>query len=115
MNADYSKLPLEISCADVRRKLDDGDDFLFVDCREADEYALVHLDSARLFPMSEMALRIGELEPHRDCEIVIHCHHGGRSLQVAAWLRGQGFAHASSMAGGIDQWALEIDSSLPRY
>jgi hypothetical protein len=34
---------------------------------------------------------------------------------VARWLRGQGFVHAQSMAGGIDQWALQIDTSLPRY
>jgi rhodanese-related sulfurtransferase len=46
---------------------------------------------------------------------VVHCHHGGRSLRVAHWLREQGFANAQSMAGGIDRWSQEIDPSVPRY
>ena len=106
--------PLEIECRDVRARLAD-DDFVLVDCREPDEHQLVHIDAARLLPMSELAARVGELEPFRDQEIAIHCHHGGRSLKVARWLREQGFAKARSMAGGIDQWAQEIDPSLPRY
>jgi rhodanese-related sulfurtransferase len=55
------------------------------------------------------------LDPYRECEVVVHCHHGGRSMQVTRWLRQQGFAKAQSMAGGIDAWAAEIDTSLPRY
>jgi rhodanese-related sulfurtransferase len=46
---------------------------------------------------------------------VVHCHHGGRSLRVTQWLRNQGFAKVSSLSGGIDEWSLKIDSSVPRY
>jgi rhodanese-related sulfurtransferase len=108
-------LPIEIDCQTVQAKQVAGENFLLVDCREADEYAIVHIDGATLLPMSELAARVGELEPHRDSEIAVHCHHGGRSLKVANWLRSQGFAKARSMAGGIDQWAQDIDRSLPRY
>ncbi|HQU46751.1 MAG TPA: rhodanese-like domain-containing protein, partial [Pirellulales bacterium] len=59
--------------------------------------------------------RVSELEPHRGRAIVVHCHHGGRSLRVAQWLRQQGFAAAQSMSGGIDAWAAEIDPDVPRY
>ena len=59
--------------------------------------------------------RLSELEPQRAQRIVIHCHHGGRSLRVANFLRQQGFAHAQSMAGGIDQWAVEIEPGMTRY
>ena len=52
--------------------------------------------------------RVGELEAFKQKEIVVHCHHGGRSLKVTHWLRGQGFANVKSMAGGIDLWAIEI-------
>jgi rhodanese-related sulfurtransferase len=55
------------------------------------------------------------LAAHRDRRIVVHCHHGGRSLRVANWLRGQGFEQAQSMAGGIDAWSTEIDPAVPRY
>ena len=63
--------------------------------------------------MSELAARVAELGELSRRQIVVHCHHGGRSLKVAQWLRSQGFAKAQSMAGGIDDWALEIDRSLP--
>jgi len=108
-------MEIETDCRSVRAGLAAGEDLLFVDCREADEYAVAKIEGAKLLPMSELAERIGELEPHRDRRIVIHCHHGGRSLRVANWLRGQGFSKAQSMAGGIDAWATEIDPTVPRY
>jgi len=106
---------LEIDCQSVQSKLDANADFLLLDCREADEHALVNLPQAMLLPMSELERRVGELESHRDREIVVHCHHGSRSLQVTAWLRQQGFHDVKSMAGGIDHWAVTIDSTLQRY
>ncbi len=100
--------------APFRRNFRD-ENFLLVDCREQDEWNLVHIDAARLIPMSQLAARVAELEPYREQPIAIHCHHGGRSLRVANWLREQGFAHAQSMAGGIDAWAEKIDPGLTRY
>ena len=108
--------PLEITCQEVADALAvPMPGYLLIDCREEDEHATVHIASARLIPMSQIAGRIGELEPFRQRRIAVHCHHGGRSLKVALWLRSQGFSQAQSMAGGIDQWAQEIDRSLPRY
>lgn len=107
-------LPIETDCQSVRAACDANDDFLLLDCREADEHALVRIEGATLLPMSEIQERVGELEPHRNRRVVVYCHHGGRSLRVANWLRAQGY-QAQSMAGGIDRWAIEIDSSLPRY
>jgi len=110
-----SEVPLEVDVRQVKAKLDAGDDFLLLDCREKDEYEAVRIEGAVLIPMSEIQERVGELEAHREREIVVHCHHGGRSLRVTHWLRQQGFARVSNMAGGIDDWAVQIDPSLPRY
>jgi rhodanese-related sulfurtransferase len=65
--------------------------------------------------MSEIQERIGELDGRQNDRIVIHCHHGGRSLQVAHWMRQQGYSNAQSMAGGIDLWAQEIEPGMTRY
>ena len=110
-----SNIPLEIDCRSVKAKIDARADFVLVDCREADEYQKVHIDKAKLVPMSVIQDRVGELDSFKQKEIVVHCHHGGRSLKVAQWLRSQGFANVKSMAGGIDQWAVEIDTKLARY
>jgi rhodanese-related sulfurtransferase len=107
--------PLEIDCQTVLARLRGDKDFVLIDCREPDEHALVHIAGARLVPMSQLAARVAELADYRDCDLAVHCHHGGRSLKVAHWLRENGFAKAQSMRGGIDQWAQEIDPALARY
>ncbi|HVJ87018.1 MAG TPA: rhodanese-like domain-containing protein [Caulifigura sp.] len=108
-------VPIEIDITATKSKLDAGEALFFVDCREPDEYAVAKIDGATLIPMSELANRVAEFQPHANKPIIIHCHHGGRSLRVAAWLRQQGYPQAQSMAGGIDQWSQQIDSTIPRY
>jgi rhodanese-related sulfurtransferase len=115
MNAPSEEPPLELDVRAVKSLLDDGADFFLLDCREPVEYQIAKIDRATLIPMSQLPERIAELEEHRQRRIVVHCHHGGRSLQVTHWLRQQGFSQAQNMMGGIDVWAVEIDRSLPRY
>jgi adenylyltransferase/sulfurtransferase len=107
--------PLEVDCKTVKQKLDAGESFLFLDCREPHEHSTASIPGTVLIPMSEIVDRVGELEPHKNSEIVVHCHHGGRSLRVTNWLRQQGFPGAINMAGGIDEWSQVIDPSVPRY
>lgn len=108
-------LPLEVDVVTVKNLVDGAQDMLLVDCREQDEWDLVHLSAAKLLPMSQLQDRLAELAPHQTRRIVVHCHHGGRSLRVAQWLRSQGYSQAQSMAGGIDAWSEQIDRSMPRY
>ena len=107
--------PLELTCEQVKTKLDNKDDFLLLDCREEDEYRTVHISGSTLIPMSAISDRVSELDSRRNDEIVVYCHHGGRSMKVTLWLRQQGFQKAINMQGGIDQWAVKIDPTLPRY
>ncbi len=107
---------MEVDCASVKARLDDASDrFVFLDCREQEEFDNVRIDGATLLPMSAIQERIGELESNKDDDIIIHCHHGGRSMRVAMWMRQQGFTKAQSMAGGIDVWAQEIEPGMTRY
>jgi rhodanese-related sulfurtransferase len=110
-----TQLPLEIAVAEVSRLRDAGTDLLLLDCREPDEFAICTITGATLLPMSEIVDRVGELAAHKSRPVVVYCHLGGRSARVAAWLREQGFSQAQSMAGGIDQWAAEIEPGMPRY
>ncbi len=106
---------MQISCDAVQAKRLRGDSFLLLDCREQDEWDFCHIDGAQLIPMNELQARVSELDAHRDSQIIVYCHHGVRSLRVAMWLQQQGFSHAASMAGGIEEWSLNIDKSVPRY
>ena len=86
-----------------------------LDVREQDEYDVARIDGSVLIPMSEIQSRVGELEPHKEKRIIVHCKLGGRSLQVAHWLKEQGFIQVQNLTGGIDQWSVEIDPDVPRY
>ena len=112
MSVPQSCVPVEVTCAQVKARLAAGDQFVFLDCREPNEHQTVSIQQAKLLPMSEIQNRLAELESHRGDDIVIHCHHGGRSLRVAHWLRQQGFPQAQSMAGGSEHRAVEIGPSL---
>jgi adenylyltransferase/sulfurtransferase len=108
-------VPLQVSCRDVKDRIDRGESFLLLDCRESDEHALARIEGSVLIPMGELPDRLAEIQEWRDKSIIIHCHHGGRSLNVATWLRQQGFDAAQSMLGGIEEWALRIDPRVGRY
>ncbi|QDU94276.1 rhodanese-like domain-containing protein [Lignipirellula cremea] len=112
---DQKEFPLEINVHQVKQLRDGGEEFLLLDCREPSEYEAVKIEGSKHLPMGETPSRLEELEAFRNGRIVVHCHHGGRSMKVTSFLRDQGFAGAQNMEGGIDQWSLEIDPSLPRY
>ncbi len=107
--------PLEIDVEAEQALRAAGERFLFLDCREPDEHAIASIPGTVLVPMQEIPERLTELEPYRDGRIVVHCHHGGRSLRVTRFLRQQGFAAAQNMAGGIEAWSTRIDPATPRY
>ncbi|MDA8456900.1 rhodanese-like domain-containing protein [Acidovorax sp. GBBC 3334] len=64
-------------------------------------------------PMGEIPARLAELEPDRP--IACLCHHGVRSLRVAAFLDQQGFQRLANISGGIDAWSQERDAGVARY
>lgn len=64
-------------------------------------------------PMHAIPPRLQELQ--RDQPIACLCHHGGRSMQVAAFLVQQGFSHVANIAGGIHAWSLQVDATVPTY
>ena len=104
---------LEISPQELKKKLDTDESVLLLDVREQSEYDLVHLEGARLIPLNTLPNHIDSLPA--DQEIVVYCHHGTRSLYAIAYLHQNGFRDAKNLAGGIDQWAAEIDPTLRRY
>ena len=88
-----------------------------LDVREPSELrvASIKADGFELLtiPMGVIPPRLHELDPGQP--IACLCHHGARSMQVASFLRGRGFAHVANIAGGINAWSAELDPTVPRY
>ena len=103
----------EISVHELKQKRDRNEPIVLLDVREHDEYEIVHLEDAFLIPVNELPQQVHQLD--MDSEIVIHCHKGMRSMYAAAYLYQLGFRNVKNLTGGIDQWAIEIDSTLNRY
>ena len=86
---------------------------LLLDVREPWEFALCSIEGSQAMPMGAVPARCQELDPERD--IVVICHHGGRSAQVAMFLERQGFAKVINLAGGVSEWASRVDPKMPQY
>lgn len=84
-----------------------------LDVREGWEYDTCHIEGSTLMPMQTIPARIDDLD--EEAEIVCICHHGARSMQVAAFLERHGFAKVTNLTGGIHAWALQVDGTMPRY
>ena len=106
--------PLEVDVNATQGLLKTGQ-IVLIDCRERSEYEVACIDNSVLMPMSEWNSVAEQLEQFVGRKLVVHCHHGMRSLNVARWLRENGFPDAQSMAGGIAAWSAEIDPSVPNY
>ena len=96
----------------VKALLDQHTKFVFLDVRTPEERAMASIPGTRLLDQATAA-EIEQLP--KDTMLVFHCHHGGRSQAAAEHFRSRGFTAVHNMAGGIDAWTREVDSSVPRY
>ena len=51
----------------------------------------------------------------KDTALAFICHHGVSSRGVAERFAAHGFSNVHNVEGGMDAWAEQIDSSVPRY
>ncbi len=86
---------------------------VLVDVREPHEYQICNIEGSTLIPLGELDSRTDELNPEDD--IVVHCHHGGRSMKAATLLKEKGFKNVLNLKGGIDEWAEKFDPEMSRY
>jgi rhodanese-related sulfurtransferase len=90
---------------------------LVLDVREPVEITLASIRpdgfTVQHIPMGSIPANLAELNPSQP--IACLCHHGARSMQVAMFLKNQGFQHVVNIAGGIHAWSSELDTSVPCY
>jgi len=106
---------VELSPAELaaRRARDAG--LQLLDVREAHEWDIGHIEGARHAPLGQLLDRLAGLALDPDRDLVVYCHHGGRSAAAARQLAGAGYARVWNLAGGIDRWSVEVDPDVPRY
>ena len=106
---------LEVTPRDVKRLIDAGEDFLFIDCRTKSERQITAIDGSELIPLQQLDRHLDDLEEHPDRKVIVYCRVGPRSLQFAEVLRRHGIADAWSMAGGVLVWNTDIEPGGVMY
>ena len=84
-----------------------------VDVRSREEFEAVHLEGSRLLSQEVMRKIMGDGSNSRP--LVLIDHQGKQALDAAAYFMGHGLQNVRSLRGGLDAWAQQIDSTLPRY
>jgi len=101
----------QMSVTELKNKLDNNS-VILIDVRGSEEQSLASLDAAK--PMNSETMQLMEALP-KDTVLAFICHVGNRSQVAAEHFRKQGFTNVNNVAGGIDAWSKEIDSSVPEY
>lgn len=96
-------------------KSDNKDEYVLLDVRTDEERQFASIEPSQWIPMGDIPDRMDELDNFKAKNLVVYCHHGGRSAQVVGFLLSQGFSDVFNLEGGIDQWSTDIDSSIKRY
>jgi rhodanese-related sulfurtransferase len=88
-----------------------------IDVREENEAEIAFLPSFKLLPLSQYQQWESQIKTifNPDLETIVICHHGIRSANMCQWLVSQGFSKVKNVSGGIDAYAISIDSSISRY
>jgi rhodanese-related sulfurtransferase len=95
----------QITPAEVKERLEKGDNFVILDVRTKEEYASEtgHLQGAILIPIQELENRYHELDSLKSKEIVAYCRTGRRSARASEFLGSKGFK-MYNLVGGIVEW-----------
>jgi molybdopterin/thiamine biosynthesis adenylyltransferase/rhodanese-related sulfurtransferase len=79
-------------------------DALFLDVREADEWAKGHVPGAVFIPRGFLELRVEQEAPDKARPVVVYCAGGTRSALAARALQDLGYHDVVSLAGGFTRW-----------
>jgi rhodanese-related sulfurtransferase len=93
----------EISPADARRQVEDGEAVL-IDVREESDWREGHAKGAKNLNRGVIELEIEEEIPDLKQPIICYCGGGGRSALVAESLQKMGYENVRSLAGGLRAW-----------
>ncbi len=102
----------QISVADLKQKIENGDDFTLIDVRQPDEYYTSNIPGSILLPRGILESKIGDEEfwmsqyiypPDKDSsEIIIYCKSEKRGILAVHSLSKLGYKKVKNLEGGYD-------------
>lgn len=103
----------EISVQELKKKIDDKEDFQLIDVREEYEFEICNLNG-ELIPMAYVLENVDKIS--REKPVIVYCKSGRRSAVIIIELEKRfGFTNLYNLKGGILEYAKEVDPSLEQY
>ncbi len=110
--ANQKEIP-EITVQEFKKMWKNDAELTLIDVREPEEYATSQIEGSVLIPLNTLGEKVKEWDRNR--AYVIHCKSGGRSARATRQMLEMGFQNTRNLAGGILQWAKEIDPEMDIY
>lgn len=100
---------------ELKEKLDKNENLQLVDIREKSEFEEAKIEGSFNIPKNEIKDRLDEIS--KEVPVVIICRFGTKSSGTVRTLIDNGFDYTNVfiLDGGIYEWAIEIDTSLPAH
>ncbi len=103
----------EITVAQAKEELDQGQVGLVLDVREPAEWEKGHIPGVVLAPRGMLEWYADPTTPYakpelttkQDSRIIVSCASGGRSMLAAETLKKMGYTNVVNMAGGFNEWS----------
>ena len=105
----------QMTASELQDLLTSGVSPVKIDVREDNELQHGMIDGAIHIPMQSVHSHLNALEKHKNDTIVVICRSGKRSQQVAEFMEQKGFTDIINLAGGMNAWAKDVDTSMTVY
>src|SRR5258706_8359054 len=110
--AEARKIIPEVTVAQAKAELEQGQAGLLVDVREPAEWDKGHIPGAVFAPRGMLEWYADPTTPYakpelttkRDARIIVQCATGGRSMLAAETLKKMGYTNVVNMVGGFNEW-----------
>ena len=103
----------EITVQDLKKMIDNKEDFQLIDVRETFEYEMSNLSGLNI-PLAGLLLEADQIS--KDKPVIMQCRSGARSAAAINQLEKQfGFTNLYNLKGGILAWKAEFEPDMPVY
>jgi len=103
----------EITVEELKKMIDNAEDFQLIDVRESFEYEVSNLNGENI-PLSGIIIESDKIAT--DKPVIVQCRSGKRSAAAIMQLEQQlGYENLYNLEGGILAWKEKIDPSIPVY
>jgi rhodanese-related sulfurtransferase len=105
----------QMTATELRDLLASGVSPVKIDVREEVELQYGMIDGAVHIPMQSVPSQLNALEKNKNDTIVLICRSGKRSQQIGTFMEEMGFTDIINLAGGMNAWAKDVDTSMTGY